>query len=122
VGATWSGVSIPGEGVRVEVCGEVDLLSEGPFVEEVDALATAQDSAAILLDLAEVDFIDSSGVPALVRVRRRHGERLRLVAVSAPVQRVLDIAGLTDGFGLEDADGIDGATSEEGAGGERAAG
>jgi anti-anti-sigma factor len=111
---------MPGGGVRVEVRGEVDLLSEAPFVEEVEKLATAQD--AIFLDLAEVDFIDSSGVRALVRVRRRHGERLRLVAVSAPVQRVLDIAGLTASFGLEDADGIDGATSEEGAGGERAAG
>jgi len=122
VGATWSVVNIPGEGVRVEVCGEVDLQSEGAFVEEVDALARARDSAAILLDLAEVDFIDSSGVRALVRVRRRHGERLRLVAVSAPVQRVLDIAGLMASFGLEDADGIDGAASEEGAGGERAAG
>ena len=122
MGATWSVVNIPGEGVRVEVCGEVDLQSEGAFVEEVDALARARDSAAILLDLAEVDFIDSSGVRALVRVRRRHGERLRLVAVSAPVQRVLDIAGLMASFGLEDADGIDGAASEEGAGGERAAG
>lgn len=122
MGATWSVVSIPGEGVRVAVRGEVDLLSEAPFVQEVDALATAQDSAAIFLDLAEVDFIDSSGVRALVRVRRRHGERLRLVAVSAPVQRVLDIAGLMASFGLEDTDGIDGAAVEGGAAGERAAG
>lgn len=122
MGATWSVVSIPGEGVRVEVRGEVDLLSEAPFVEQVDALATAQDSAAILLDLAAVDFIDSSGVRALVRVQRRHGERLRLVAVSPPVQRVLDIAGLTANFGLEDTDGIDGAAAESEATEGRAAG
>jgi anti-anti-sigma factor len=115
-------VSIPGEGVRVEVRGEVDLVSEAPFVEQVDALATAQDSAAILLDLAAVDFIDSSGVRALVRVQRRHGERLRLVAVSPPVQRVLDIAGLTANFGLEDTDGIDGAAAESEATEGRAAG
>jgi anti-anti-sigma factor len=107
----------------MELQGEVDLLSEAPFVEEVDTLARDGNSSAILLDLAAVDFIDSSGVRALVRVRQRHGERLRLVAVSAPVQRVLDIAGLSESFGLEDGiDGTDGAAAEGGATEGRAAG
>jgi anti-anti-sigma factor len=106
-------VTLPGENVRVELRGEVDLQSEAPFVAKVDALASADVSTTILLDLAEVDFIDSSGVRALVRVLQRHGDRLRLVAVSPPVRRVLDIAGLTASFGIEDGDGrVDGETAD----------
>jgi anti-sigma B factor antagonist len=97
----------------MEVRGEVDLVSEAPFVREVGALADAEGSASILLDLGAVDFIDSSGVRALARVSQQHGERLRLVAVSAPVRRVLDIAGLTAMFGLDDSDGgADGARAD----------
>jgi anti-sigma B factor antagonist len=95
---------VPGEHVRVALRGEVDLQSEAPFVEKVDTLADQETSATILLDLTEVEFIDSSGVRALVRVLQRHGDRLRVVAVSPPVRRVLDIAGLTASFGLEDPD------------------
>jgi anti-anti-sigma factor len=108
--------------VRIELQGEVDLVSEAPFVEKVDALAGEETSCPILLDLAAVDFIDSSGVRALVRVRQQHGERLRVVAVSAPVQRILDIAGLSATFGLEDTDGVDEGVTDGAGDGGRAAG
>ena len=121
VGATWSVMSLPGGDVRMELRGDVDLVSEAPFVDEVDALAGDGSSSAILLDLAAVDFIDSSGVRALVRVRQQHGDRLRLVAVSAPVHRVLDIAGLAESFGLDGTDGGDGA-GHGGSAGERSTG
>jgi anti-anti-sigma factor len=97
----------------MEVRGEVDLVSEAPFVREVDALADGETSASILLDLAAVDFIDSSGIRALARVSQQHGERLRLVSVSPTVRRVLDIAALTASFGLDDSDGgADGARGD----------
>ena len=73
-----------------------------PLVEQVGALAESDETSAILLDLGAVDFIDSSGVRALIRVWREHGDRVRLVAASHPVRRVLEIAGLTDGLGLDD--------------------
>jgi anti-anti-sigma factor len=106
-------VSLPGDSVRVQLRGEIDLQSERPFVEKVDMLAGSETSRTILLDLAAVDFIDSSGVRALVRVLLQHGDQCRLVAVSAPVRRVLDIAGLTASFGLEDLDGrVDGESAD----------
>jgi anti-anti-sigma factor len=113
VGATWSVVSLPGDSVRVQLRGEIDLQSERPFVEKVETLADSDGSSTILLDLAAVDFIDSSGVRALVRLLLQHGDRLRLVALSPPVRRVLDIAGLTASFGLEDLDGrVDGEAAD----------
>ena len=101
MGATWSIVSVP-DGVCLQVRGEIDLVAETPLVEQVGALAESEETSAILLDLGAVDFIDSSGVRALIRVWREHGDRVRLVAASHPVRRVLDIAGLTDGLGLDD--------------------
>jgi len=101
VGATWSIVSVP-DGVCLQVRGEIDLVTETPLVEQVGALAESEETSAILLDLGAVDFIDSSGVRALIRVWREHGDRVRLVAASQPVRRVLDIAGLMDGLGLDD--------------------
>jgi anti-anti-sigma factor len=55
----------------------------------------------VVLDLGGVTFLDSSGVRALIRLRQRHGERLRLGELSAPVRRVLEIAGLLRPFGAE---------------------
>jgi anti-sigma B factor antagonist len=104
VGATWTVVNLPDGGVRVELRGEVDLVAEAPLVEQIDELAGHDDTGEILLDLSAVEFIDSSGVRALVRVQQEHGARVRLAAVSHPVRRVLDIAGLTVGFGLDDAE------------------
>jgi anti-sigma B factor antagonist len=113
VGATWSIVSVPDGSVCIEVRGEVDLVAEAPLVEQVDALAGSDETSTILLDLGAVDFIDSSGVRALIRVRREHGDRVRLVAASHPVRRVLDIAGLTHGLGLDESSEPDSAEESD---------
>jgi anti-anti-sigma factor len=77
--------------------GELDLADEQPLIDEVDAVMGSSD-VVVELDLARVDFIDSSGLRALLLLRRAHGDRVRLGARSAPVQRVLDIAGLAEMF------------------------
>ncbi len=51
-----------------------------------------------MIDLSDVDFVDSSGVRAFIRVRRLHGARLTLGPLSEPVRRVFDIAGLVQVF------------------------
>jgi len=80
--------------------GELDL-------HGADALATALgdllDSrpTAIAVDAAGVAFMDSSGLKTLLQVRRDAavaGIDLRLVAASAAVRRVIDMAGLGDLF------------------------
>lgn len=96
--STWSRETLADDRVRMLVAGEIDLADERPLVDEVDAVIGASADVVVELDLAGVDFIDSSGVRALLLLRRAHGDRVRLGARSAPVQRVLDIAGLADVF------------------------
>ena len=82
---------------RVIVVGELDLSDEESFVAAVDALAG--EDGDILLDLDAVEFIDSSGVRAILRLHLEHTDRVRLVAASDAVNKVLRIAGLTDVLG-----------------------
>jgi anti-sigma B factor antagonist len=101
VPGTWSVSSLPDGSTRVEVQGEIDLLVESALVEQVAALMSPNGDTRVVLDLRGVDFIDSSGVRALVRVHQAHGERVRLAAVSMQVRRVLEIAGLAEQLGVE---------------------
>ena len=81
--------------MRLVVAGELDLADEESFVDDVGALV-AEGGGVVHLDLCAVDFIDSSGVRALLRLRQDHDSRVRLVAASDAVTRVLRIAGVTD--------------------------
>ena len=95
--ASWSVHSDQDGARRVVVAGELDLADEESFVAAVDALAS--DGGDILLDLDAVEFIDSSGVRAVLRLHLEHADRVRLVAASDAVNKVLRIAGLTDVLG-----------------------
>jgi anti-anti-sigma factor len=78
---------------RVGVVGEFDLAVEEPFVELVAAQVAAGHDKT-LIDLGGVEFIDSSGVRALMRVHLEYPGRVELVAVHESVRRVLTVAGL----------------------------
>jgi anti-anti-sigma factor len=96
--STWSRETVADDRVRMLVRGEIDLADERPLIDEVDAVVGASADVVVELDLAGVDFIDSSGLRALLLLRRAHGDRVLLGARSAPVQRVLEIAGLAEMF------------------------
>jgi anti-anti-sigma factor len=77
------------------VCGEVDL-STCSVLEE--ALTIVGDP--LVLDLAGVGFMDSSGIRVLVRQhqRRNGGGGVRVIAMSRGVQRILEVAGMLETF------------------------
>ena len=79
--------------------GELDLSDEDGLVADVETLLH-DDDGSVLLDLAGVEFIDSSGVRAILRLHLDHGGRVRLVALSDAVSRVLRIAGLSEVLGV----------------------
>jgi anti-sigma B factor antagonist len=101
VAGTWSVISLPDGSARVDVQGDIDLLVESPLVEQVADLLAPNGDSRVLLDLRAVDFIDSSGVRALVRLHQAHGDRVELAAVSHQVRRVLEIVGLAEQLGVE---------------------
>jgi len=103
--STWSRETVEDDRVRMVVRGEIDLADERPLIDEVDGLLGPSDRVVVELDLSGVGFIDSSGLRALLLLRRAHGERVLLGARSASVQRVLEIAGLAEMFADGTGDG-----------------
>ena len=101
--------------VVVAFAGDLDLDAEEQVVQEVARVLGDGAPAAAVLDLGDVDFIDSSGVRALLRLRRTHGDRVRLGTTSHGVRRVLDIAGITELF--DDAPSTNGTAPDRSEGG-----
>lgn len=60
--------------------------------------------ATFVVDLAELTFIDSSGIAELLRVSKtaeERGQQFQLRRPTPAVHRVLEITGLLEHFGLE---------------------
>lgn len=89
------------------VYGELDVMTT-PTLHEALELVIAQDPPLVLVDLANVTFLDSTALGALVVAQRHLEERggeLRLAAVPSVVAKIFDTAGLTERFRVyEDAD------------------
>lgn len=84
---------------RVSLAGELDIATV-PALEE--ALADlSSDGASLVLELAELTFMDSTGLRAFVRVARQREAvgRLVLRGPTGRVLEVLDISGVIRGAG-----------------------
>lgn len=82
--------------VRLAPTGYIDLDTVRGLAGTTDTLNLAPGST-LVMDLDGVDFVDSSGLSYLVRLRRRvehAGAHLQVVRPRPPVARVLRITGL----------------------------
>jgi anti-anti-sigma factor len=86
--------------VRVRLAGELDIASLAALQPDLDALLR-RPRQPLLLDLAELEFMDSSGVAILIRLANHFG-KVESREPTVAVRRVLETLGLTDRFGLED--------------------
>jgi anti-sigma B factor antagonist len=87
--------------VVVAFRGELDIADAAGVMAVLAAAAAG--NPRIIVDLAALEFIDSSGVAALVRGRnlaRRAGGDLLLAAPRGPVRRILALTGLIDVFSV----------------------
>lgn len=94
------GDSSPGEALTVTVRGDVDLAT-APDLESTIREAFAKSPSSLVLDLAGLTFIDSSGLRALVAVSNEARSRdvaIALRSVPRHAQRVLEMTGLADWF------------------------
>ena len=83
--------------VVVRVGGELDLSTAPNLVQALEEAAPL--SAAIVLELSDVGFIDSSAIGALLtsgRARTSAGGRLQIGSRSAAVDRILEVTGLSE--------------------------
>ena len=88
----------------ISVSGELDLASSPALEEELERVAQS-DAQVVIVDLRNLEFMDSTGLSVLVRAHQRaeeDGRRLGLVNGSQQVQRLLTLTGVADRLTLTD--------------------
>jgi anti-sigma B factor antagonist len=89
----------------VDINGRITLGEETGLLRDTVRRLLAQDKKKIVLNLAHVDYIDSSGVGELVSsftTVRNSGGELKLLALTKKVQDVLYITKLYTVFDIKD--------------------
>jgi anti-sigma B factor antagonist len=91
-----------GDAPGVAVHGEVDI-SVAEALEEALEAAIRESVGAFVVDLSDLDFIESTGLQVLLRARGLLGREDRALAVvcpHGPVRRVFELSGLSELFVL----------------------
>ena len=91
------------EAVVVKVSGEVDLASTPAIRDALDELIVNQGNLSLRIDLAEVTFMDSTGLNLLVgtlKVLRDRGGSMTIANPTATIRRLFDLTGLSTVFSI----------------------
>ena len=89
-----------GDCAVLHVTGEVDVYTSPAIRERIRDLAV-KGTVHVIVDLSRVDFLDSTGLGALVgglKRLREHDGSLALVITAKRILRVFEITGLTKAF------------------------
>src|ERR1700683_4602187 len=91
-------VSPEGNVIVLAIGGELDLSSSAALEDEI-AKAVQGDAARLVIDLRELEFVDSTGLGVLVKANQLAvdaGREFGLVRGGPQVERLLDLTGLSD--------------------------
>jgi anti-anti-sigma factor len=94
-----------GRATVLVVSGELDVASSPALEEELER-ACQTNAELVVLDLRELEFMDSTGLSVLVKAQRRAeaaGPRFGLINVGPQVQRLLSVSGVADWLTVVDA-------------------
>ena len=97
-------VSERGGATIVAARGELDMATAPRLRDLVIARLTAGDTS-IVLDLSEVEFLDSTGLGTLVAILKRARSldaRLALVVTRPRIMKVFELTALTTAFAIHD--------------------
>lgn len=92
-------LTISSTGTGLAASGEIDAHTAPSLAQAIDAAGPD-----VELDLSGVEFVDSSGLRVLIDAHQRladAGGGLRLVSLSEPVRRLLEISGVSEYLGIE---------------------
>lgn len=81
----------------VWLSGELDMATAEPFSRTVFANVDGQQ---LVLDLSELDFVDSTGIRAILQLAKARQEAVVLRNLRPNVRRVLAIAGVDETMGV----------------------
>ena len=97
-------VTRDGETVTIVTSGELDLENVERYREVIEE-AERSDATRIVIDLSELEYIDSSGLAAVLVAGRRSdldGQRLFVMAGHGEVRRLLELTALDQTLNLID--------------------
>ena len=83
--------------LTVKVTGELDLVTAHDFREMVDRAMDEIIGDNLIIDLAKVTFIDSSGLGVILgrfRKIKAKGGQMILVGLNANIKRILELSGI----------------------------
>jgi anti-sigma B factor antagonist len=86
------------DAVLIAVSGELDIAS-APELEQMLDQVSPEQTKLVIVDLRELEFMDSTGLSIIVRAHQRlseHGCELTLIKGPPQVQRLLDLTGVAD--------------------------
>jgi anti-sigma B factor antagonist len=89
-------------GHLIAITGELDLAAT-PELSTILLMAARSPGDIVVLDLAQVAFIDSSALGTLLKAGgevESRGKRLRIVCGDGPVRKLLEMTNLTNRFQL----------------------
>jgi anti-sigma B factor antagonist len=98
----------------IRAVGDIDISSVAPLHAALEL--AAEPGSRVIVDLSGVEFIDSSGIAALVRAvesSREFGSEFRIDAVNPWIRKIFEIVGLTEHFGIPPEDGPPGTSPAE---------
>jgi anti-anti-sigma factor len=81
-------------GFTMQLKGEVDISTFGVLRNSLDEVVRRGDMKALLINLSEVDYIDSTGIWVLTEANKKCvklGIKFRLINVSPPVQKIFGL-------------------------------
>jgi anti-anti-sigma factor len=98
-------ISLEADVVIARLTGEIDL-SNADGIEQAIVVATPNQAKVILLDLTEVDYIDSAGIHLIYRLRQKlqsRGQAFTLILdAESPAGDALRLAGVIDHLEIRD--------------------
>ncbi|NJC69244.1 STAS domain-containing protein [Planosporangium thailandense] len=99
--------TIPGEGICLSVSGEVDIGTVGQLRDAISEVLDEKGISRLLLDFGLLEFLDSSGIAALVagfNTAQERGIGFGVRNCHGTVRNVLQVTGV---YGVLAADGIE---------------
>ncbi len=93
-----------GDTAVLHIAGELDMYSESQLQYAISELDSDNEIRAVVLDLSKTEFLDSSGLRAMLAAERRlqaQGRALKVRSPSSLVARLLEVTSLADHFDIE---------------------
>ncbi len=92
------------QAVVIGLRGELDLASSPSLEHELERGAASR-AEVVIVDLRQLEFMDSTGLSVLVRAHQRateNGQRFGVVRGPQQVQRLLSLTGVADRLNIAD--------------------